>query len=163
MVEDPWLGCAPIPTPARGRIRSPSIKHPGLGADAVSNLQGKVHWTSWFGGFRSLVRVCGLGSGWISVGLCGLLWFKRFRNHGRPQSYAEGFDGWFDLPYHVRNRLANHGSKAERLTLPHNFFNRGMFRLCEVVRLAEKNHVAVVQKRHPVSRTHDRRQVMTHE
>ena len=32
------------------------------------------------------------GSGWISVRLCVLLWFKRFHNHGEPQSCTEGFD-----------------------------------------------------------------------
>ena len=49
---------------------------------------------------RNLIRVCGLDSSlsWIPVRLCGLLWFKRFLNHERPQSYTEGFDVWFELP-----------------------------------------------------------------
>ena len=35
---------------------------------------------------------------WISVRLCGLLWFKRILNHGEPQSYTEGFGGLYGMP-----------------------------------------------------------------
>ena len=55
--------------------------------------------------------------------LYGFLWFKRFLNHGRPQSYTEGFDGRFEMPHPdlrelVITRICESGSIIERAGIP---------------------------------------------
>ena len=67
------------------------LRQLGLGADGLGNGRRKSPLDELGWGFPE-------PGFWISVRLCGLLRFKRFLNHGEPQSNREGFDGWFEMP-----------------------------------------------------------------